>query len=127
MILLHFLLVYKRQCHAVTVTRLTTVYFEQKLVEEHRSFGRPRFLELQIQNGVTEGLGDFSLYFFFFLLLSNYSNISYYCQVHRDSKKVSWDLGITDHVWADSRTAIAKKIDDMGDHFRPAMRVGWLA
>ncbi len=27
----------------------------------------------------------------------------------------------------DKRTAIAKKVDDLGDQFRPAMRTGWLA
>jgi hypothetical protein len=27
----------------------------------------------------------------------------------------------------DKRAAIAKKVDDLGDQFRPAMRMGWLA
>jgi hypothetical protein len=27
----------------------------------------------------------------------------------------------------DKRAAIAKKVDDLGDQFRPAMRTGWLA
>ncbi len=34
------------------------------------------------------------------------------------------DLG---HIWVDKRAAIAKKVDDLGDQFRPAMRTGWLA
>ncbi len=28
------------------------------------------------------------------------------------------------HIWVDKRTAIAKKVDDLGDQFRPAMRTG---
>jgi len=36
-------------------------------------------------------------------------------------------LGIADHIWKEKRAAIAKKVDDMGDQFRPAMRAGWLA
>ncbi len=27
----------------------------------------------------------------------------------------------------DKRAAIAKKVDDLGDQFHPAMRTGWLA
>ncbi len=27
----------------------------------------------------------------------------------------------------DKRAAIAKKVDDLGDQFRPVMRTGWLA
>ncbi len=38
--------------------------------------------------------------------------------------KVRVDLG---HIWVDKRAAIAKKVDDFGDQFRPAMRTGWLA
>ena len=37
------------------------------------------------------------------------------------------DLSIPDHIWADKRAAIAKRVDDLGDEFRPAMRKGWLA
>ena len=37
------------------------------------------------------------------------------------------DLGLPDHVWVDKRAAIAKRVDDLGDQFRPAMRRGWLA
>ncbi len=31
------------------------------------------------------------------------------------------------HIWVDKRAAIAKKVDYLGDQFRPAMRTGWLA
>jgi hypothetical protein len=41
--------------------------------------------------------------------------------------KVHADLGLPDHIWVDKRAAIAKKVDDLGDQFRPAMRAGWLA
>ncbi len=41
--------------------------------------------------------------------------------------KVRVDLGLPDHIWVDKRAAIAKKVDDLGDQFRPAMRTGWLA
>ncbi len=40
------------------------------------------------------------------------------------------DLSIPDHIWANKRAAIAKRVesvDDLGDEFRPAMRRGWLA
>ena len=37
------------------------------------------------------------------------------------------DLSIPDHIWANKRAAIAKRVDDLGDEFRPAMRMGWLA
>jgi hypothetical protein len=37
------------------------------------------------------------------------------------------DLGLADHVWQDKRATIAKNNDDLGDQFRPAMRVGWLS
>jgi hypothetical protein len=40
---------------------------------------------------------------------------------------VRQDLGLADHVWQDKRAAIAKIVDDLGDHFRPAMRVNWLS
>ena len=42
-------------------------------------------------------------------------------------KKVRADLGLPDHIWVDKRAAIAKKVDVLGDQFRPAMRKGWLA
>ncbi len=38
--------------------------------------------------------------------------------------KVRVDLG---HIWVDKCAAIAKKVDDLGDQFRLAMRTGWLA
>ncbi len=41
--------------------------------------------------------------------------------------QVHADLGIADHVWKDKRIAIAKRVDNLGDQFRPAMRAGWLA
>ncbi len=41
--------------------------------------------------------------------------------------QVCADLGIADHVLKDKRIAIAKRVDDLGDQFRPAMRAGWLA
>ncbi len=31
------------------------------------------------------------------------------------------------HIWVDKRAAIAKRVDNLGDKFRPAMRTGWLA
>jgi hypothetical protein len=34
------------------------------------------------------------------------------------------DLG---HIWVDKRDVLAKRVDDLGDHCRPAMRTGWLA
>ena len=37
------------------------------------------------------------------------------------------NLSIPDHIWANKRAAIAKRVDDLGDEFRPAMRMGWLA
>ena len=37
------------------------------------------------------------------------------------------DLGLPNHVWVDKPAAIAKRVDDLGDQFRPAMRRGWLA
>ena len=36
-------------------------------------------------------------------------------------------MSIPDHIWAKKRAAIAKRVDDLGDEFRPAMRMGWLA
>jgi hypothetical protein len=36
-------------------------------------------------------------------------------------------LGLPDHIWVTKRAAIAKRVDDLGDHFRLAMRKGWLA
>jgi hypothetical protein len=48
-----------------------------------------------------------------------YINYTYYGQVRQD-------LGIANHVWQDKRAAIAKTVYDLGDHFRPAMRAGWL-
>ena len=53
-------------------------------------------------------------------------NYCYYC-VHCYYWQVRVDLGIADHIWKEKRAAIAKKVDDMGDQFRPAMRAGWLA
>ncbi len=41
--------------------------------------------------------------------------------------QVRADLGIADHIWKDKRIAIAKRVDDLGDQFRPVMRAGWLA
>ncbi len=38
--------------------------------------------------------------------------------------QVCVDLG---HISMDTRTAIAKRVDNLGDQFRPAMRTGWLA
>ena len=38
--------------------------------------------------------------------------------------KVCVDLG---HIWVDKRAAIAKRVDNLGDQFLPAMRTGWLA
>ena len=46
--------------------------------------------------------------------------IVWFCQVRVD-------LSIPDHIWTDKRAAIAKRVDDLGDEFRPAMRKGWLA
>ncbi len=37
------------------------------------------------------------------------------------------DLGITDHVWQEKHDTIAKTVDDLGDHFKPAMSAGWMA
>jgi hypothetical protein len=41
--------------------------------------------------------------------------------------QVRADLGIADHVWQDKRIAIAKRVDNLGDQFHPAMLAGWLA
>jgi hypothetical protein len=41
--------------------------------------------------------------------------------------QVRVDLSIPDHIWANKRAAIAKRVDDLGDEFRPAMCKGWLA
>uniref|UniRef100_A0A7S0QPZ8 Uncharacterized protein n=1 Tax=Cryptomonas curvata TaxID=233186 RepID=A0A7S0QPZ8_9CRYP len=41
-------------------------------------------------------------------------------------EQVRADLGLPDHVWVEKRAAIAKRVDDLGDQFRPAMRKGWL-
>ena len=38
--------------------------------------------------------------------------------------QVHVDLG---HISMDKRTAIAKRVDNLADQFRPAMRTGWLA
>ncbi len=38
--------------------------------------------------------------------------------------KVHVDLG---HIWVDKRAAIAKMVDNLGDQFSLAMRMGWLA
>ncbi len=38
----------------------------------------------------------------------------------------NWVLQCPGHL-ADKHADIAKKIDDMGDKFRPAMQAGWLA
>ena len=46
---------------------------------------------------------------------------------HCDQWQVRVNLGIADHIWKEKRSAIAKKVDDMGDQFRQAMRAGWLA
>ncbi len=56
----------------------------------------------------------------------NYLYYIYYCN-HCDYFWVRVDLRVADHVWADKRAEIAKKVDDLGDQFRPAMRAGWLA
>ena len=37
------------------------------------------------------------------------------------------ELGIADHIWLDKRVAIAQTVDELGDEFKPAMRVGWMA
>ncbi len=37
------------------------------------------------------------------------------------------DLSTPDHIWANKCAAIAKRVDDLGDEFRLAMRRGWLA
>ncbi len=37
--------------------------------------------------------------------------------------QVRVDLG---HISMDKRTAIAVRVDNLGDQFRPAMRTGWL-
>ncbi len=34
---------------------------------------------------------------------------------------------LPDHIWVTKRAAIAKRVDDLGDQFRPAMRKGLLA
>ncbi len=36
-------------------------------------------------------------------------------------------MGLPDHTWVAKRAAIAKRVDDLGDELRPAMRKGWLA
>ena len=41
--------------------------------------------------------------------------------------QVRVDLGLPDHIWATKHAAIAKRVDDVGDQFSPAMRKGWLA
>ncbi len=38
--------------------------------------------------------------------------------------KVRVDLS---HILVDKRAAIAKRVDNLGDKFLPAMRTGWLA
>ena len=37
------------------------------------------------------------------------------------------ELGIADHIWLDKRAAIAQTVDELGDHFKPAVRAGWMA
>ncbi len=37
------------------------------------------------------------------------------------------DYCLPDHIWVTRRAAIAKRVDDLGDQFLPAMRKGWLA
>jgi hypothetical protein len=37
------------------------------------------------------------------------------------------DLSLSDHIWVDKRAVIAKKVEDLGDKFCPALRTGWLA
>ncbi len=51
----------------------------------------------------------------------------YYTYCHYLQVQVRADLGIADHVWKDKRIAIAERVDNLGDQFRPAMRAGWLA
>ncbi len=46
---------------------------------------------------------------------------------HCDQWQVRVDLGIADHIWKEKHTAIARKVDDMGDQFHPAMLAGLLA
>ena len=41
--------------------------------------------------------------------------------------QVRQDLGIADHVWQEKRTFIAQSVDNLGDHFRPAILAGWLS
>ena len=55
-----------------------------------------------------------------------YCNYCYYC-AYCGYWQLRCDLGIPDHVWTDKRAAFAKKVEDLGDQFRPAMRAGWLA
>ena len=37
------------------------------------------------------------------------------------------ELGIADHIWMDTRAAIAQSVNELGDEFKPAMRAGWMA
>ena len=37
------------------------------------------------------------------------------------------ELCLADHVWLDKHAAISNEVVGLGDHFRPAMHVGWLA
>ncbi len=37
------------------------------------------------------------------------------------------DFDLADSIWVDKRAAIAKRVEDVGDQFCPAMRNGWLA
>ncbi len=37
------------------------------------------------------------------------------------------ELGIADHVWQETRAAIAETVDALGDRFKPELRTGWLA
>ena len=52
-----------------------------------------------------------------------------YCILFAGLRPLHADLGLSDHVWPEKRAAIAKRVDDLGDQFRPAMikPEGWLA
>ncbi len=70
------------------------------------------------------------LFWLFWLLrllcFRNYLYHCYYC-AYWSFFQVRIDFGLPDHIWVDKRAAIAKKADYLGDQFRPAMRIGWLA
>ncbi len=42
-----------------------------------------------------------------------------YCCAHWSFFQVHVDLGLNDPIWADKRAVIDKKVDDLGDQFRP--------